>query len=122
MQLYLKHVLAGKCRKNFSAQETSVPNTSGRRATKLLKLQPCKTWVVHALKKHDPVARTYSSNGFLYGVHDGELDAQIFLSDEAWFCFRGEVTSHNSCIGVKKIQDIFTNSLLITKRLVFGVR
>jgi hypothetical protein len=50
-----------------------------------------------------------------------KLMHSFFLSDEAWFSFCGGVLT-TAGIGMKKIQDIFTNSLFITKILVFGVR
>jgi hypothetical protein len=47
------------------AQERDVSITSARRATKLLKLRPYETAVVHALKEHDSVARINFCNWFL---------------------------------------------------------
>jgi hypothetical protein len=55
-------------------QEPGVLRTSACRATKLLKLRPGKTTVVHALKEHDPVVRIHVCNWFLRPVHDGEVD------------------------------------------------
>jgi hypothetical protein len=79
------------------AQETGVSIISAQRATKLLKLQPHKTMVVHALKEHDPVARINFCDWFLRSVHDGEADRQlVFFSDEAWFSLCGEVNSQNN--------------------------
>jgi hypothetical protein len=54
-------------------QETGVSRMSVERATKLLKLQPYKTMVVHALKEHDTVVRVNICNWFLWCVHDGEF-------------------------------------------------
>jgi hypothetical protein len=67
------------------------------KAKKLLKLQPYKTMVIHALKEHDPVVRINFCNWFLQSVHDGGVDLQlVFSSNEAWFSLRGEVNSQNN--------------------------
>jgi hypothetical protein len=84
--LYFKYESAGKRRRKFGAgfqenqfqadkvrlqtlprkslkrvaQATSVSETSARNDTKLLKLLPCKTIVVHALKGLDAVAKIQS--------------------------------------------------------------
>jgi hypothetical protein len=82
---------------NFSAQETSVSKTFGRKATKLLHLRPCNLSAVDDLKEHDPVARIQFCNRFLQSVYDGEIDPWlVFFSSEAWFCLCGEVNSQNS--------------------------
>jgi hypothetical protein len=52
---------------------------SGRRATKLLQLRPCKVTVVHALKEHDPVTRMQFYDWFLQSVHDGQFDPQLIF-------------------------------------------
>jgi hypothetical protein len=62
------------------AQETGVSITSARRATKLLKLHPYKTTVVHALNEHDPVARINFYDWFLWSVYDGEVDQPLMFS------------------------------------------
>jgi hypothetical protein len=59
-------------------QETSVSRTHALRATKLLNLIPKKT-TIHALKKHDPVARVNVCNLFLQSALDGEADPQLML-------------------------------------------
>jgi hypothetical protein len=51
-------------------QETGVSRTSAQRATKLLKLQPYKTTVIHSSKEHDAVARINFCNWFLQIIHD----------------------------------------------------
>jgi hypothetical protein len=56
------------------AQEMSISKSSSQKATKLLKLRPYNTTVVHALKEHDPVARIHFYNWFLQSVHDGVVD------------------------------------------------
>jgi hypothetical protein len=79
---------------NFSAQETIVSQTSGRRATKLLQLRQCKTSVVNALKKHDPVARIHFCNWFLQSAYIREVDPQLLcFSSEVWFSLCGEENS-----------------------------
>jgi hypothetical protein len=79
------------------AQEKGVSRTSAWRATKLLKEQPYKTTIVHALKEHDLVVNINFSDWFLRSINDGEVDPQlVFLFDEAWFSLRREVNSQNN--------------------------
>jgi hypothetical protein len=97
VQLYFKYESAGKVAENVSAEETSVSKTSGRRATKLLQLRPCKTPVVDALKEHNPVSRIHFYNWFLQSLYDGEVDPQLVVfSSGTWFSLRGEVNYQNS--------------------------
>jgi hypothetical protein len=80
----------------FSFRGTSVTKRSGRRATKLLQLRPCKASLVDAWKEHDPVARIHFCNWFLQSVYDGEVDPQlVFFSSEALVSLRGKVNSQN---------------------------
>lgn len=55
-------------------QEPGVLKTFARRATKLLELLPCKTFIVYALKELGLVARIHFCNWFLQSIHVGEVD------------------------------------------------
>jgi hypothetical protein len=106
-----------KSAENFWALETSISETSGRRATKLLQLRPCKTSVVDALKEHDPVARIHFCNWFLQSVYDGEVDPQLVFSlVRPGFPYVETWILRTAGTGVQKIQDLFTNSLFMTTK------
>lgn len=76
--------------------ETSFLITPAWWATKLLKLRPHKKTAVLALKKHEPVARTYLWKWFLRSVHDRDVHPQfVFLFSEACFSLIEEVNSHS---------------------------
>jgi hypothetical protein len=62
------------------AKETGVPNTTTKTATKLLKLRPYKTTVVHSLQLHHPVARLNFCNWYLQSIHNGELNPELTFS------------------------------------------
>jgi hypothetical protein len=61
------------------AQEIS--KLSAAKETKLLKLQPYKVTVVHALQPCDLASRINFCNWFLQSPHDGEIDPHLT------FCF-----------------------------------
>lgn len=63
-------------------QEIGASRTSGQRATKPLKLWPCKK-IVHALKEHDLTARINLRNCFLGLYMIEKLIYNQFLSDVA---------------------------------------
>ena len=58
------------------SQETGVPLPSVQRTTRLLKLEPYKISVVHALHQPDPNKRLRFCNWVLEKVNFGELDAK----------------------------------------------
>jgi hypothetical protein len=103
---------------NLSAPETSVSETSARRATKLLQLRLCKTTVVRALKEHHPVARIQLCNSFLPSVHDGEVDPQFFSLMRPGFRYVERRILRTAGTGEQKIQDLTTIALFMTKILV----
>jgi len=73
--------------------------------------------------ERDPVARICFCNLFLWSVQDGEVDPQlVFFTDEACFHYVERCILRPTSNGVQKIQDSFTNSLLMMKKLVFGVQ
>lgn len=70
--------------------------------------------------ERDPVVRIRFCNLFLWSVKDGEVDSQlVFFTDEACFHYVGRCILRPISIGVQKIQDLFTNSLVIKE---IGVR
>jgi hypothetical protein len=72
------------------AQETGVSKSSARTATRLLKLIPYKTTVIHALQPCHPASRVHFCSWFLQSVVEGEIDPQlIFFSDESWLHLQG---------------------------------
>jgi hypothetical protein len=71
----------------------------------------------------DLVARIRFCNVFLWSVQDGEVDPQlVFFTDEACFHYVERCILRPISIGVQKVQDLFTNSLFVMKKLVFGVQ
>ncbi|PSN46547.1 hypothetical protein C0J52_19601, partial [Blattella germanica] len=72
------------------AQEVGVSKTSVQHATKLLKLKPYKTRVVHQLLPTDDAGRRNFCNWYLQAIHDGVVDPTlVFFSDETWFHLSG---------------------------------
>ena len=79
------------------AQEVGVSKTSVQHATKLLKLKPYKTRVVHQLLPTDDAGRRNFCNWYLQAIHDGVVDPMlVFFSDETWFHLSGYVNSQNN--------------------------
>jgi hypothetical protein len=79
------------------AQETGVSASTARRATRLLKLRPYKTTVIHDLQPRDPCSRVHFCSWFLPSVVVGEIDPQLtFFSAEAWFHLQGYVNTQNN--------------------------
>ena len=58
----------------------------------------------------------------LWSVQDGEVDSQlVFFTDEACFHYVERWILRPVGIVVQKIQDLFTDSLFMKKKLMFGV-
>jgi len=56
-------------------------------------------------------------------IYNGEVYPQVlFLSDEAWLSLCGEVKSQSCGCWSTENQELFTNPLFMTKKLVVGVR
>jgi hypothetical protein len=104
------------------ARETGVLRTLAWRATKLLKLWPCKM-ILHALKEHDLVASINVCTWFLWSIHAGAVDARLvfFFLMRPGFPYVDRWIVRTIGIGVQKIQFLFMNFLFMTKRWVFGV-
>jgi hypothetical protein len=70
---------------------------NGKRATKLLKLRPSKTTVIHALLLRDPPNRVYFCSWLLQSVVEGNIYPQLtFFSDDAWFHLKGYINTQNN--------------------------
>ena len=65
------------------AQEVGVSKTSVQHATKLLKLKPYKTRVVHQLLPTDDAGRRNFCNWYLQAIHDGVVDPTCVKRCEA---------------------------------------
>jgi hypothetical protein len=65
-------------------------------ATKLLKLKPFKTTVVHELQPHDPANRVNYCKWILQSVHDSDINHHSILFSETWSQLHSEVHSQNS--------------------------
>jgi hypothetical protein len=81
-----------------------------------------KTMVVHALKKHDLVARIHFYNWFLWYRHDLERDQQLVFSYEAWFSSHGQMNSQTISTAMQKTQYLFTKFLFVKNKSVFGLQ
>jgi hypothetical protein len=72
---------------------------SSSKATKLVKLHPCKVRVVHDLKPVDAPQSIQVCNQMLKNVHNELVDPQLlFITDEAYFHLSGYVNSQNTQI------------------------
>ena len=98
--------------------------TSAWRAKKLLQLQPCKTMVVHALKEHDLVRILHIYSQFLQSAHIGEAESLLvfFFLLRPGFHYLDRWILRTASTGVQKIQNLFTNSLVMMNKLVFDVQ
>ena len=67
-------------------QQTDVPASSARNATKLLNLHPYTTTVVQKAYETDRTAKLNFVNWYLHGVQNRGTDPTlVLLSEEAWF-------------------------------------
>jgi hypothetical protein len=79
------------------SQETEASNSSAWRVTKLLKLRPYKTTVIHVLQPCDPAIRVHFCSWFLQPVIESEIHLQLtFFSDETWFHLQGYINMENN--------------------------
>jgi hypothetical protein len=63
----------------------------------LLKLQPFKTTVIHALQPHDTASRVHFCIWFLQSVIEGAMDPQLtFFSDKACFHLQVYINTLNN--------------------------
>jgi hypothetical protein len=68
------------------AQKTRVSKSSALIATKVLKLKPFKTTVVHELQPSEPTDRISFCNWILRFICDGEINSHLIsFSDKASF-------------------------------------
>jgi hypothetical protein len=61
------------------AQETSTSKSSGTKVPKLLKLQPYKATVVHALQPRELASKINFCSWFLQSAHDGQVDPHLII-------------------------------------------
>jgi len=104
------------------AQETDVSKLSAWTATKLLKLKPFKTTVVHELQPRDSINRINFCEWILPSVHVGETDPYlIFLYNEAKFHLDGEVNSQKNRYWNSHNWRLIHEVPLHIQKLVYGV-
>jgi hypothetical protein len=83
------------------AQNTGILELSAQIPTKLLKLKPLKTTVVHEMQACGTANKVNFYIWILQSVHESQVDPHlIFLSDEASFHLHSEVNSQTSKYGI----------------------
>jgi hypothetical protein len=81
-----------------------VSKSAAHVATKLLKLEPYRTTVVHQLLPPDAEARINYCRWFQKSVYDGMFDPDfVFYTDEAYFISAVKLTARTIVTGVQKI-------------------
>jgi len=120
LTLYIKYKPTGKIAENISSGDEFFENVFVK-GHKNLKLRPCKTTVVFTFKEYRVVARIFFF-WVLQSVHDREVDPHIFPPTRPGFPYTTRLIFRAASTGVQKIQDLFTNSHFMTRKLMFGVR
>jgi hypothetical protein len=79
------------------ALQCGVSKSAAHVLTKLLKLKPYRTTVIHQFLPPDAEARINHCRWFQHSVYDGMADPDfVFYTDEAWFHLSGYVNSQNN--------------------------